>query len=103
MEQWLDARHKVLVEGVSKREVPLQTGLHWKTIEKILAHPQPPGWRRTKPAPPRQIDPYLDHAKAILQADKKMPRKQRHTAMRLAEHRLARATSDSTAPPRASS
>jgi hypothetical protein len=38
IEWWAAIRHRVLVEGVSKRQVLTETGIHWQTLEKILAH-----------------------------------------------------------------
>ncbi len=54
MEEWLKIRQRVLVEGVSKRTVLRETGLHWQTLEEVL-----------------------------LEEDKQAPKKQRHTAKRL--------------------
>jgi len=45
MEWWTKIRRKVLVEGVSKRQVLQETGIHWKTLEKILGNSSPPGYR----------------------------------------------------------
>jgi hypothetical protein len=42
MEWWADIRHRVLVPGVSKRQILQETGLHWTTLEKILSHSEPP-------------------------------------------------------------
>ena len=36
MKQWNDIRQRVLVQGVSKREILRETGMHWTTLEKIL-------------------------------------------------------------------
>ena len=49
MDQWMEIRRRVLVEGVSKRHILRETGMHWTTLEKILTHSQPPGYRRGKP------------------------------------------------------
>lgn len=38
MQQWTDIRRRVLIEGVSKREILRETGIHWTTLEKILSH-----------------------------------------------------------------
>ena len=35
MEQWNDIRRRVLVEGVSKRSILRETGMHWRTLNKI--------------------------------------------------------------------
>ena len=47
MEKWADIRRRVLVEGTSRRQIQRETGLSWKTLEKILTHSSPPGYRRT--------------------------------------------------------
>jgi transposase len=83
MEQWLEIRRQVLVEGVSKRQILRETGMHWKTLEKILQHSRPPGYRRLKPPAKPKLGPHLDWIAAILEADKSLPRKQRHTAKRI--------------------
>jgi len=49
MDEWLRIRQRVLVEGVPKRQVLRETGMHWTTLEKILAMSGPPGYR--PPAP----------------------------------------------------
>ena len=38
MDEWMTIRRRVLVEGVSKRQVLRETGMHWSTLEKILPH-----------------------------------------------------------------
>ena len=45
MEQWGSIRRRVLVEHVSKRQILRETGMHWQTLEKILRHSTPPGYR----------------------------------------------------------
>jgi len=44
MEWWAGIRHRVPVEGVSKRQVLTETGIHWQTLEKILAHSESSGY-----------------------------------------------------------
>ena len=85
MDEWTEIRYKVLRLGVSKREILRQTGLHWKTLEKILAHPAPPAFgRRSWPKP--KIGPYLERIQEILESDRNVPsKKQRHTAKRIFE------------------
>ncbi|MBW1739474.1 MAG: IS21 family transposase [Deltaproteobacteria bacterium] len=83
MEQWLQIRQRVLREGVSKRQILKETGMHWTTLEKILNHSSPPGYQRTKPPKKTKIGPYLNRIKEILEQDKTMPKKQRHTAHRI--------------------
>ena len=85
MQQWADIRLRVLVDGVSKRQILRETGMHWTTLEKILAHSEPPGYRREQPRAQPKIGPYLDRMAEILDADKSAPKKQRHTAKRIYE------------------
>ena len=82
MDQWIDIRRRVLVEGVSKRQILRETRMHWRTLEKILEHSEPPGYRRAKPPAKPKIGPYLPKIVEILESDKPLPRKQRHTAQR---------------------
>jgi len=85
MEKWKEIRRDVLVEGKSKRQVQRETGLSWKTLEKVLKHSSPPGYRRTKPYEKPKIGAYLDRISQIIEADRDVPRKQRHTAKRIYE------------------
>lgn len=45
MEQWVEIRRRVFVDGESKRSVCRQFGIHWDTLKKILKHSEPPGYR----------------------------------------------------------
>jgi len=83
MEQWAELRRRVLVEGVSKREVLRETGLHWRTLKKVLHHSEPPGYRQVAPREKKKLGPYLGRMEQILKEDKALPKKQRHTAKRI--------------------
>jgi transposase len=85
MEQWTEIRHKVLVDGASKRSVLRETGMHWRTLEKILAHAEPPGYRQSKPRKRPAIGEFEGRIKQILEDDKRISKKQRHTAKRIWE------------------
>jgi hypothetical protein len=39
MDQWTDIRIRVLRGKAGKREILRETGMHWKTLEKIFEHP----------------------------------------------------------------
>jgi len=82
MEQWLEIRQKVLCQGVSKRQILRETGMHWQTLEKILQHSSPPGYQRTKPVRKPKIGPWLGRIAEMLQEDRG---KQYHTAKRILE------------------
>src|SRR5476651_1638039 len=83
MEQWTEIRRRVLVEGMSKRQACKQFAINWKTLTKILAHEEPPGYRRVKPPARPTIEPVLPIIRRILDGDAKAPKKQRHTAKRI--------------------
>ncbi|NQU44432.1 transposase [bacterium] len=85
MEQWAEIRRRVLVEGVTKRQILRETGMHWQTLEKILRYGEPPGYRQSRPRPKPKIGPWLERIAEILRADADGPRKQRHTAKRIFE------------------
>ena len=69
MEQWTEIRRRVLVEGVRKREILRETGMHWSTLEKILRHSAPPGYRLQKDRPKPKVGPHLERITQILEAD----------------------------------
>src|SRR3954454_2075726 len=83
MENWAEIRRSVLVHGLSKRAACREYDLHWDTLVEILSHAEPPGYRRTAPRPRPKLDPFLGVIHQILDADKKAPRKQRHTTNRI--------------------
>ena len=85
MDQWIELRRKIRNEEVSLRQLERDTGIHRQTLRKIRDHSQPPGYRRTKPIIKSKMDPYLGRIKAIIEADKELPCKQRHTAKRIWE------------------
>jgi len=85
MQQWTDIRRRVLAEGVSKRQILRETGMHWTTLEKILSYSLPPGYRIQKLRLKPKLGPYVDDIRQILILDKQMPKKQRHTAKRILE------------------
>lgn len=82
MEQWARVRQKVLVDKRSKRSVMSEEGLHWETLQKMLSHSRPPGYRRLKKRG-RKIDPYVEWVAQVLEKDRAVPRKQRHSAKRI--------------------
>jgi transposase len=85
MENWAEIRRRVLVDGQSKRSVCREFDIHWDTLQKILSHSEPPGYRRAAARPKPKLEPFLPVIHQILEADKKAPRKQRHTARRIFE------------------
>lgn len=85
MEDWSEIRRRVLVEGVSRRQILRETKMHWLTLKKILEHSEPPGYRQQAPRPRKKLGAYVERIQQILKEDQAMPRKQRHTAKRIWE------------------
>ena len=83
MEQWATIRRRVLVEGVSKRQVLRETGMHWTTLEKILNHSRPLGYRMRRLRERPKLGPFVDRIREILDSDVGVPKKQHHTAKRI--------------------
>ena len=71
MENWAEIRRRVLVDGLSKRAACRAYGIHWDTLQKILDHPEPPGYRRTAPRPRPKIDPLLPAIHQILRTTRR--------------------------------
>ena len=84
MELWSEVRRRVLTGELSKRAACREYGIHWQTLEKMLSHSEPPGYRRAK-ARPSKLDPFLPIIHEILSSDRQVHRKQRHTSKRLFE------------------
>jgi transposase len=85
MDKWTEIRRRALVDGQSMRQLQREYHLHWKTLRKILDHPEPPGYRRERPRPKPRLGPFLPVLHQILVDDGKAPKKQRHTAKRVFE------------------
>ena len=65
---------------MSLREASRVFGLHRDTVRKMLAYSAPPGYRRQDPPRRPKLVPFTGVIDAILEADRQVPRKQRHTA-----------------------
>ncbi len=70
-------------EGLSKRAISRLTGLHRRTVSKMLKYSSPPGYQSNAPRPKSKLDPFLSIIDQILKDDKNSPKKQRHTAKRI--------------------
>src|ERR1700730_4872817 len=51
--QWREIRRRILEHGASKKKVSAETGISRRTINKMLAHEQPPGYRRRRSRYPK--------------------------------------------------
>jgi transposase len=83
MDQWTEIRRLVLTKQKSKRAIRKEYRLHWKTLQKILDHAEPPGYRQRQPRAKPKLERFLPIIHEILEQDKTAPRKQRHTIKRI--------------------
>ena len=83
MDQWISVRRFVLAEGRSKRAACQHFGISWRVMKKMLAHPEPPGYRVKVARPKPKLDAFMPIIHQILVEDRSAPRKQRHTAKRI--------------------
>ena len=73
------------VDGMNKSAAGRLFGIDRKTVAKILKHSVRPGYRRaTAPLRPK-LDPFIPVIDQILEDDKRVIKKQRHTAKRIFE------------------
>jgi transposase len=78
-------RRKVLLDGMSRREVARELGHSRKTIAKALEHSSPPGYRMEQARKSPVMDAYRSVVEGWMESDKCAPPKQRHTAVRIFE------------------
>jgi transposase len=83
MEMWTEVRRRVLTGELSKRAACREYGLNWRTLEKMLSHAEPPGYRRKAKREQPVLGPHLAWIHEVLEQDKQAPKKQRHTAQRI--------------------
>ena len=73
------------VEGMSKSAAARLFGIDRKTVAKMLKHAVPPGYRRERPPVRPKLDPFIPIIDRILEEDKGVLQKLRHTAKRIFE------------------
>ena len=85
VELYARIRRAVMVEGLSRRETAKRFGVHRNTIAKMLQFSVPPGYRRRERPVSKKLGPYLVWIDTILEGDRSVHKKQRHTAHRIFE------------------
>ena len=85
VEMYARVRRACMVEGMSVREASRVFDRHRDTVRKMLAYSVPPGYRRQEPPRRPKLAPFTGVIDGILEADRQVPRKQRHTAKRIFE------------------
>jgi transposase len=83
MEKWVAIRRQVLAGELSKREACKEHKLPWRTLQRILNHVEPVGYRLQKPRAKPKLERFLPIIHEILRQDQCAPQKQRHTAQRI--------------------
>ena len=70
MEKWISIRRRVLGKEISKRQACREYGIGWRTLEKVLAHEEPPGYRQRQPRRKPKLERFLPIIHGILEADR---------------------------------
>ncbi len=91
MDKWTNIRRDILAGGMSRCEACKKYNLNLRTIRKILEHQEPPGYRRKTTRVKPKIGKFIPIIHEIMEADKKVHAKQRHTGKRICE-RLCKST-----------
>jgi hypothetical protein len=83
MEMWSEVRRRVLTGELSKRAACQQCGINWRTLAKMLAHVEPPGYQRKAKREQPVLGAHVSWIHEVLEQDKQEPTKQRHTPKRI--------------------
>jgi len=67
------------------RQARDEYGLNFRTVQKIIRHPEPPPFRAPASRPKPVLGPFLVLVHQIVEDDRRAPPKQRHTARRIFE------------------
>ena len=85
VELYAKVRRAVMVDQCSEREVARLFGIHRQTVKKICQYAVPPGYQRKREPISPKLTGFTGIIDAILDADKLVHVKQRHTAIRILE------------------
>jgi transposase len=85
VELYAKIRRAVMVDGLSRREAARRFGIHRNTIAKMLQFSVPPGYRRRERPLSKKLGSYMAWIDSVLEGDRSVHKKQRHTAHRIFE------------------
>ena len=85
MDLYAKVRRAVMVENLSERGAAKRFGISRKTVSKMMSHAVPPGYQRKEPPVSPKLGPFVGIICQILQDDREVLKKQRHTAKRIFE------------------
>jgi transposase len=74
-----------MVDGLSRQEAVKRYGVHWNTITEMLQYSVPRGYRRRERSTWKKLGPYMAWIDKVLEHDRSVHKKQRHTAQRIFE------------------
>lgn len=77
------ACHAYYNEGKNQRQITQELGVNRRTVQKILKHSAPPEYERIQSPLELKLKDYKSWIDEILESDKRVHRKQKHTAKRL--------------------
>jgi hypothetical protein len=72
IQQWREIRRRILEKGTPKKRVSAETGISRKTINKMLAHEHPPGYRRRRSRYPK-LAPHIPTIDRFLRDNESFP------------------------------
>ena len=85
MDLYAKVRRAVMVDAMSERAAARNFGISRKTVNKMVNHTAPPGYqRKDRPVAPK-LGAFVGIIDQILQDDREVLKKQRHTAQRIFE------------------
>jgi transposase len=85
VELYARIRRAVMAEGLSRRDAAKRSGVHRNTITKMLQFSVPPGYRRRERPASKKLGPHRVWIDAVLEGNRSVHKKQRHTAHRIFE------------------
>ena len=83
VELYAGIRRAVMANGLSRREAAKRFGVHRNTISKMLQFSVPPGYRRRERPASKKLGPFMAWIDKVLEDDRAVHKKQRHTAHRI--------------------
>jgi transposase len=83
--QWRDIRRRILEKGIPKKRVSVETGISRKTINKMLAHEHPPGYRPRRRKYPK-LAPYIHRIDRLLHDNNSFPPAVNMTIQNIVQH-----------------
>ena len=85
MDKWTNIRLDILVHKMSIKKACKKYELNYRTIRKVLDNPEPPTDRKKSVREKPKLDPFIPIIHEIIESDKSVHKKQRHSGKRIFE------------------